>query len=85
MNFEIIREINYPFVNINTDEEQWGELIDVEDINEAVKHLKNDKGLFSGINCYEFSEIDEENQCAYFTITNRDRYVGDDFIIRPFD
>ena len=85
MKFEIIREVNYPFGD--TDEEQWGEPVEFKNINEAVNHLKNDKGkgLFSGINSYEFSEIDKENQCAYFTITNRGRYSGDDFTIRPFN
>lgn len=83
MKFEIIREITYPFGG--TDEEQWGEPIECENINEAVNQLKNNKGLFSGVNCYEFSEIDEENQCAYFTIANRGKYSCDDFTIRPFD
>jgi hypothetical protein len=81
MLFEIIRKVYYPFRDV--DEEQWGEPLEFADITEAVNYLKTAKGFIQ--NTYEFGEIDTENNTADFTITNRDRYEGDDFTIRPFN
>lgn len=81
MLFKIIREIYYPFGDC--DEEQWGEPQEFTNIMEAVNYLKTAKGFVQ--NTYEFSKIDKENNTAYFTITNRNRYEGDEFIIRPFN
>jgi hypothetical protein len=79
MIFEIIRKVHYPFGDC--DEEQWGEPVEFANITEAVNFLKEAKGLIN--NTYEFGDIDRENNMAGFIITNRSRYEGDFFTIRP--
>ena len=79
MKFEIIREIYYPFGDHS--EEQWSGPIEFGNITETINYLKSTKGIIH--NKYSFNDIDLDNNTVEFTITNRNRYNGDNFTIRP--
>lgn len=80
MKFEIIRTITYPFGD--DEEEEWAEE-ESDNIYTLTKEMISQNSSPLHLNIYDFQYIDLKNNTALFIITNRNRYKGDTFLIKP--